>query len=135
MVRKELYFGVEMPDVYIVDDDQEMSRAVRLLFKLLRYEAQTFSRARDLAHHLLAAPALPDLLVLDMNMPDVNGMDVVKWIRGSKRFKEIPMIVLSSETYPDLVNEALTAGANAYLFKPVTLEELEATLKKVFRVN
>jgi DNA-binding response OmpR family regulator len=80
---------------------------------------------------MLAAAALPDLLVVDMNMPEVNGMDVVKWIRGSKRFQTVPILMLSSETHPELVRAAVEAGANAYLFKPTTLEDLEAALKKV----
>jgi two-component system chemotaxis response regulator CheY len=120
-----------MPSVYIVDDDQELAKAVRMLFRLLRYETTLFSHPRDLAKHMLAADSLPDLLVVDMSMPEVNGMDVVKWIRNSKRFKTLPVIVLSSETHPELVDDVVAAGASAYLFKPTTLEDLEAALKKV----
>lgn len=121
-----------MPVVYILDDDQEMAKAIRLLFKLLRYEAQLFKHPRDLARHMLETPALPDLLVVDMSMPEINGMDVVRWIRGSKSFKSIPILVLSSETHPELVEDALRAGANAYLFKPTTLEDLEASVNGIF---
>jgi two-component system KDP operon response regulator KdpE len=121
-----------MPTAYIVDDEHEMAKAVRLLFKLLHYEAELFKHPRDLARHMLASPQLPDLLIVDMSMPEVNGMDVVRWIRGSKRFRAIPIIVLSSETHPELVQDALKAGANAYVFKPATLEDLEAALNSVF---
>jgi two-component system KDP operon response regulator KdpE len=122
-----------MPTVYIVDDEQEMAKAVRLLFRLLHYESSLFNHPRALARHMLASPTLPDLLIVDMSMPEVNGMDVVRWIRGSKRFKKIPLIVLSSETHPELVEDALATGANAYLFKPVTLEELEVALNTIFQ--
>ena len=122
-----------MTTVYIVDDDQEMAKAVRMFFRLLRYETTLFKHPRELARHLLAADTLPDLLMVDMNMPEVNGMDVVKWIRSSKRFKKLAIIVLSSETHPGLVDDAIAAGASAYLFKPTTLEDLEAALKKVLR--
>ncbi len=121
-----------MPVVYIVDDDQQMAKAIRLLFKLLHYDAQLFHHPRDLARHMLAASTLPDLLVVDMSMPEINGMDVVRWIRGSTRFKTLPILVLSSETHPELVEDALRAGANAYLFKPTTLEELEASVTGIF---
>lgn len=121
-----------MPVVYIVDDDKEMAKAIRLLFKLLRYEAQLFHHPRDLARHMLDTPTLPDLLVVDMSMPEINGMDVVRWIRGSKSFKTIPILVLSSETHPELVEDAIRAGANAYLFKPTTLEDLEASVTGIF---
>jgi two-component system KDP operon response regulator KdpE len=121
-----------MTNVYIVDDDQEMAKAVRLFFRLLHYDTTLFNHPRALARHMLASPTLPDLLIVDMSMPEVNGMDVVRWIRGSKRFRQIPLIVLSSETHPELVEDALATGANAYIFKPVTLEELEAALHQVF---
>jgi DNA-binding response OmpR family regulator len=121
-----------MPVVYIVDDDQQMAKAIRLLFKLLHYEAQLFHHPRELARHMLAAPTLPDLLVVDMSMPEINGMDVVRWIRGSNRFKALPILMLSSETHPELVEDAIRAGANAYLFKPTTLEDLEASLNGIF---
>lgn len=119
-----------MPSVFIVDDDHEMARAVKMLFRLLRFDGSVFHSARELASHMLAAPSLPDLLVVDMSMPEVNGMDVVKWIRSSKRFKNLPIIVLSAEIHPELVNDAIAAGANAYLFKPVLLEDLEAAVKR-----
>lgn len=122
-----------MPIAYIVDDQQELANAVRLLFKLLRYDALLFRHPRDLARHMLTSVALPDLLVVDMSLPEVNGMDVVKWIRRSKRFKAIPILVLSAETHPELVHDALAAGANAYLFKPVTLEELRDAVNHIFQ--
>jgi DNA-binding response OmpR family regulator len=120
-----------MPSVFILDGDREMGNAVRLLFKLLRYQPTVFRHARELARHMLAAPDLPDLLVMDMSLPEVNGMDVVRWIRGSRRFRRIPLIILSSETHPELVHDAMTAGVNAYVFKPATLEDLDAAVKRV----
>lgn len=121
-----------MPIAYIVDDQHELANAMRLLFRLLHFDALLFSHPRDLARHMLASKTLPDLLVVDMSMPEVNGMDVVKWIRRSKRFKSVPILVLSAETHPELVNDVLAAGADAYLFKPITLEELDETLKQIF---
>ena len=120
-----------MRTVFIVDDDQEMARAVKMLFKLLDFEATLFPNARDFARHLLAAATLPDLLMLDLNIPQVSGLDVLEWLRKTERFKTVPVIVLSSETYPRLVDHVTRAGANAYLFKPITLEELEKTVKKI----
>ncbi|MBI3243697.1 MAG: response regulator [Chloroflexi bacterium] len=120
-----------MRTVFIVDDDREMARAVKMLFKLLDFEAETFPNARDFARRLLDARSLPDLLMLDLNIPQVSGLDVLEWLRKTERFRDIPTIVLSSETYPRLVDHVTKAGANAYLFKPVTLEELEKAVKKV----
>ena len=119
-----------MRTVFIVDDDREMARAVKMLFKLLDFEAETFPNARDFARRLFGAKTLPDLLMLYLNIPQVSGLDVLEWLRKTERFKDIPTIVLSSETYPRLVDHVTKAGANAYLFKPVTLEELEKAVNK-----
>ena len=119
-----------MRTVFIVDDDREMARAVKMLFKLLDFEAETFPNARDFARRLLGAKTLPDLLMLDLNIPQVSGLDVLEWLRKTERFKDIPTIVLSSETYPRLVDHVTKAGADAYLFKPVTIEELEKAVNK-----
>jgi len=116
--------------VFIVDDDREMARAVKMLFKLLGFEAETFANARAFARRLLDATTLPDLLMLDLNIPQVSGLDVLEWLRKTERFKDVPIIILSSETYPRLVDHVTKAGANAYLFKPVTLEELEKAVSK-----
>jgi two-component system KDP operon response regulator KdpE len=123
-----LLLSPDAPRVYIVDDETNMAVAIGLLFKVLRYKSDLFANARDLARYMLASATLPNLLVVDMVMPEVNGMDVIKWVRGSKRFKSIPIIVLSAEPHPELLNDALAAGANAYLFKPATLEDLENAL-------
>ena len=124
-----------MRTVIIVDDDREMSKAVRMLFKLLGFETQIFTNARDFARYLLTAKTLPDLLMLDLNIPQVSGLDVLEWIRRTERFKHLPVIVLSSETYPRLVEHVTQAGANAYLFKPVTLEDLERTVNQVLGLS
>jgi DNA-binding response OmpR family regulator len=121
-----------VPTVFIVDDDKDMANAVRMMFRLLRFEGTTFHNARDLASHMLASPNLPDLLLVDMSMPEVNGMDVVRWIRRSHKFKNIPIIILSAEIHPELVKDAIAAGANDYLFKPILLEDLEVALTRVF---
>jgi DNA-binding response OmpR family regulator len=121
--------------VIIVDDDKEMSRAVKMLFKLMGFETQIFNNAREFARHLLETKTLPDLLMLDLNIPQVSGLDVLEWIRRTERFKSIPVIILSSETYPRLVDRLREAGANAYLFKPVTLEDLEHTVNQVLHLQ
>lgn len=121
-----------MQTVLIVDDDKEMANAVRMMFRLLRFEGKAFLSARDLAAYMLASPQLPDLLLVDMSMPEVNGMDVVKWIRKSNRFRSIPIIILSAEIHPELIHDAMSAGANDYLCKPILLEDLETSLRRVF---
>ncbi len=116
-----------MRAVWIVDDDDEMSHAVKLMLQLLDSTVEIFRDARSAAKRLLAGDR-PDLIVLDINMPEVSGIDFLEFLRMRDDFKEIPVVMLSSETTDIQVDEAMRIGANAFVFKPVTLDELEEAM-------
>jgi len=115
---------------WIVDDDEEMSHAVKLMLQLLEFEVSTFPNARSAGQALLAGRR-PDLLVLDINMPEVTGIDFLEFVRSRAEFKHLPVVMLSTETADQQVDEALRLGANEFVFKPVTIEELERAIGKV----
>jgi two-component system chemotaxis response regulator CheY len=117
-----------MRAVWIVDDDDEMSHAVKLMLQLLDSTVEIFRDARSAAKRLLAGDR-PDLIVLDINMPEVSGIDFLEFLRMRDDLKEIPVVMLSSETTDIQVDEAMRIGANAFVFKPVTLEELEEAIR------
>ncbi len=116
-----------MRAVWIVDDDDEMSHAVKLMLQLLDSTVEIFRNARSAAKRLLAGER-PDLIVLDINMPEVSGIDFLEFLRMRDGLKEIPVVMLSSETTDIQVDEAMRIGANAFVFKPVTIEELEEAI-------
>jgi two-component system chemotaxis response regulator CheY len=119
-----------MTQAWIVDDDDEMSQAVRLMLRMLDIETEIYRDARAAARTLLAGKK-PDVLILDINMPEVSGIDMLEFIRRTDTLRNLPVIMLSSETTDVQVDEALNKGANAFVFKPVTIEELEGALAKV----
>lgn len=116
-----------MRQVWIVDDDAEMTRAIALMLKMLDCEVTSFHGARAAAQTLLAGKC-PELLILDINMPDVSGLDMLEFLRRRPEWKELPIIMLSSESADNTVDTALKLGADAYIMKPVTLEELEKAM-------
>ena len=118
-----------MPLAWIVDDDDEMSNAVRLMLQLLEHRVEVFREARAAARALLAGRK-PDFFILDINMPEVSGIDFLEFVRMRPELKGLPVVMLSSETTDVQVDEALRKGADAFVFKPVTLEELEAAVRK-----
>lgn len=123
-----------MQTVWIVDDDDEMSHAVTLMLQLLEYNVTTFRNARAASKQLLAGRR-PDVLLLDINMPEVTGIDMLEFVRMRQELSGLPVIMLSSETTDIQVDEAMNLGANGYVFKPVTIDELEAELNKVLSDN
>jgi DNA-binding response OmpR family regulator len=116
-----------MRQVWIVDDDEDMSRAIGLMLKMLDCEVNSFRTARAAAQALLAGKA-PKLMVLDLNMPEVSGLDLLEFLRRRPEWKDLPIIMLSSESADSMVDQALKMGADAYIMKPVTIQELERAM-------
>ena len=121
-----------MKKIWIVDDDQDMSHAVMLMLKLLHCETRHFLNAR-LAGKAILDGQRPDLIILDINMPEVNGVMMLEFIRHRPEVKNLPVIMLSSEATDLQVDEAMKKGADGYITKPVSLEELEESMKAAFR--
>lgn len=117
--------------VWIVDDDAEMGHAVSLMLKLLDCETKHFNSPRLAAQALLAG-GRPDLMVLDINMPEVSGLDMLEFLRRRREWKNLPVIMLSSEAADITVDEAMQLGADGYVMKPVTIEELEKIMSQAF---
>lgn len=74
---------------------------------------------------------LPGLVLLDLRLPYVPGLEVLRWIRQQPRFVRLPVIILSSSDQDSDVEAAYSAGANAYLVKPPTLTELKRVVRLI----
>ena len=123
-----------MIKVWIVDDDQEMVDAIRLMVKILDYEERHFLSVR-LAVQILLNGERPDLLILDINMPEVSGLDFLEYLRRREEWKDLPVVMLSTEAADVTVDKAMAIGADAYVTKPVALDELEKSLKKALAAH
>jgi DNA-binding response OmpR family regulator len=121
-----------MKKIWIVDDDDEMARAITLMLKLIGCEARHFLNPR-LAGKALLDGQQPDLMILDINMPEVNGIMMLEFVRRRSEWKNMPVIMLSSEATDIQIDEALDKGADAYVTKPVSLDELENAMNTAFK--
>ena len=114
--------------ILIVEDDEDTAEVVCTLLNEAGYNAVSVDRGEAALSEI--ATASPDLVLLDLNLPDINGLDVLKQVR-ERSF--LPMIVLSGFTRErDKVN-ALEAGADDYLSKPFSPDELVARVKALLR--
>jgi two-component system chemotaxis response regulator CheY len=116
-----------MRRVWIVDDDEEMSRAIGLMLKMLDCEVTSFQNARSATKRLLTGKT-PQVLFLDINMPEISGLDMLEFLRRRSEWKELPIVMLSSESADYTIDKALGMGADAYIMKPATIEELEKAM-------
>lgn len=121
-----------MKQVWIIEDDQEMTQAISMMLEMLGYQATGFLSARNAVQTLLTDQR-PDLLVLDINLPEVTGLDFLEFLRRRPEWKNLPVVMLSSEAADATVDHAFELGADGYVMKPVTLEELDKVIKTAFQ--
>jgi CheY-like chemotaxis protein len=72
---------------------------------------------------------LPELVLLDLKMPRMHGLEILAWIRRHPRFKELVVVVLTASNHVPEINRAYELGANSYLIKPVELGELVGIIR------
>jgi len=121
-----------MATIWYLDDDREMLQAIRLLTRLTRHTLRAFLSSREVIQ-LLQAGQRPDIFLLDVNMPEVNGFEMIRFIRSQPELNAIPIVMLSSEYHPAEMKRALSLGADGYLTKPVMLDELETALQQAWK--
>jgi two-component system KDP operon response regulator KdpE len=114
--------------VLVVEDDPEMQRALALNLTARGYLVTTATDGTQALNE--AAAVAPDVIVLDMGLPDLDGMDVIRAIRGYTR---TPIVVLSGRAGSGDKVDALEAGADDYVTKPFDVNELVARLRAATR--
>jgi DNA-binding response OmpR family regulator len=123
-----------MPLAWVVDDDDEMRQAIKLMLELLDFEVGLYRDARSASRELLTGHH-PSVIILDIMMPQVSGIDMLEFMRQRSDLKDIPVVMLSSETTDVQVDEAMDLGADGFVFKPVTLDELETAIRKAISLH
>jgi two-component system KDP operon response regulator KdpE len=114
--------------VLVIDDEPQIVRALRINLRVRQYEVHAAGSAGEALE--LAAKHPPDLVILDLGLPDMDGVEVIHGLRG---WTEAPIIVLSGRTDSTDKVEALDAGADDYVTKPFGMDELLARMRAVSR--
>ncbi len=117
-----------MARVLAIDDDKALLRALRVALSAKGHEVLAAATAEEGLSSL--ALRSPDVVVLDLGLPDLDGLEVVRRIR---LWSEVPVIVLSATDLEDRKVAALDAGANDYVTKPFGMAELEARIRTALR--
>ncbi|MEV6300653.1 response regulator [Actinoplanes sp. NPDC051861] len=117
-----------MTRILVVDDEPQIVRALRINLKARGYDVDTAQNGAAALH--LAAHHHPDLVVLDLGLPDMEGTEVIGGLRG---WTDVPIIVLSGRADSTDKVAALDAGADDYVTKPFGVDELLARIRAVTR--
>jgi two-component system KDP operon response regulator KdpE len=114
--------------VLVIDDEPQIVRALRINLRVRQYEVHTAGTAGEALE--IAAKHPPDLVILDLGLPDMDGVEVIHGLRG---WTDAPIIVLSGRTDSTDKVDALDAGADDYVTKPFGMDELLARMRAVSR--
>ena len=117
-----------MTRVLVVDDEPQIVRAVRINLRARDYEVRTAATGAEALAEAARHP--PDLVILDLGLPDLDGVDVIAGLRG---WTDVPIIVLSGRSDSADKVEALDAGADDYVTKPFGVDELLARMRAATR--
>ncbi|MGW4959645.1 response regulator [Nonomuraea sp. NPDC004186] len=117
-----------MTKILVVDDEPQILRALRINLAARQYEVAVAENGSAALRE--AAEWHPDLVVLDLGLPDIDGVDVIHGLRGWTR---IPIVVLSGRAGNRDKIDALDAGADDYVTKPFSIEEFLARIRAVSR--
>ena len=117
-----------MTRILVVDDEPQILRALRVNLRARGYDVDT--AADGVTALKTAAERVPDLVVLDLGLPDLDGADVIGGLRG---WTSVPIVVLSGRTDSRDKVDALDAGADDYITKPFGVDELLARIRAALR--
>jgi two-component system KDP operon response regulator KdpE len=117
-----------MTRVLVVDDEPQILRALRINLRVRQYEVFTAATGADALE--VAGRHPPDLVILDLGLPDLSGLEVIEGLRG---WTSVPIVVLSGRAGSADKVEALDAGADDYVTKPFSMDELLARMRAAVR--
>lgn len=121
--------------ILMADDDADDRYLVQAAFddNAFEHELVFFEDGDQLLSYLHTLPhqVIPSFILLDLNMPKLDGKDILRVLKSHEQFAAIPIIVFSTSKAPDDVNSCYKLGANSYIVKPSGYEELKDTILKI----
>ena len=119
--------------VMLIDDSPEILELCGMIFKIRGY---TVFKAMDSMTALeMLEESTPDVFIVDVMMPEINGIELCKRIRALPQHKETPVLILSAYSDSDIVERAFASGANDYVFKPIDPNDLEKKVRDLLAVT
>ena len=120
--------------VLIADDSDVMRKIILRNLRLAGYDVEKCYEAKhgyEALYHLSKDDV--DLILSDINMPEMNGLEFIRQVRRMNLSKRVPIVVITSEGSESMVREAVAAGADGFIVKPFTPEKLQDRLSQVLK--
>lgn len=122
-----------MPKIIVVDDDKTSTALFEQVLLMYKYEVVTLNESAKTLE--TATEVKPDLIILDLMMPDPDGFKVCRMLRADPKLRRTPIIIVTALNDLDSKLVAMGAGANDYLVKPFHIDQLFAMIEKQLSKN
>jgi two-component system, OmpR family, response regulator len=131
--KRELKAGQKFT-ILVVDDDPDLAKLLRTYLTLEGFMPRLAANRAEILN-AFRQPPLPDLALLDVELPDANGFEILAKMRQHPALKTVPVIMLTAEATREAVLKGLLAGANGYVTKPFEPEALMMAVKAVLGLS
>jgi PleD family two-component response regulator len=118
-----------MIEALIIDDNRTTADALGQMLNVLGFKTRV-AYGSGAAMKILAGGFAPSFICLDINMPGVNGLEILAYLRREPRLIPVPVFVITSDDQPETRRKVMRLGANIMIIKPATIDVLEDGLKK-----
>ncbi|KYC52054.1 MAG: response regulator PleD [Candidatus Methanofastidiosum methylothiophilum] len=117
--------------VLIVDDEQDMVFGLRMMFEANNFEVMVAFDGQEALN--IARQSKPDIMILDLMLPKVDGYRVCRMLKFDEKYRKIPIVILTARTSAEEMKIGMAVGADAYIVKPfdqqVLMDKVKALLK------
>jgi DNA-binding response OmpR family regulator len=118
-----------MGTILIVEDYDDVRRMLKVLLEFEEFQVVEAATGSEALEAIKKQP--PDVILMDLALPGVDGFETIRRIRATHGFQNTPIIVLTAYTAPSTYETALSAGSNYFMAKPIDFDELAALLKDI----
>ena len=124
-----------MPMVIFVDDSETALASTRMVVDSMPIEYKQYTEAQNALYDIQSGTVKPDLVVTDLNMPVMNGMEFLAELRKLEVTKRIPILMLTTETKDELKQQGKSLGLTGWIVKPFNPTQLKMAISRVLRLS
>ena len=119
----------KQPVVLVADDEEDIKVVLRMFLEAVGYEVVTAFDGLDALEQIKSTK--PDVVLMDIMMPVIDGIEVVRQMKATPGIRDIPVVMLTAAAQSDMVERAIQAGAADYIVKPFEPEAVQRAIEKV----
>ena len=125
--------GAERKKIIIIEDEPDTAEMYAEMMRISGYQVVKYYGGVQAVAQV--AEQQPDAVVLDLMMPDLSGLEVLRFMKEEPLLTDVPVIIVSAKTLPSDIEEGLEAGAAVYLTKPVSFSDFRLAIERVIELS